>query len=145
MADVAPGPLVLDTHVWIWTVEGVPDAMSPAAVAEIEAASAAGALLVSAISAWEVAMLEARGRIALTRPLEEWVHAALRAPGVRLLPLEPEIAVESTRLPGTPHGDPADRILMASARVVGGRLATCDGGILRYAAEGHLLVLDARP
>jgi PIN domain nuclease of toxin-antitoxin system len=145
MPEPEMGLLVLDTHVWIWTVEGVVGALSDAAVAEIEAASAAGALRVSAISVWEVAMLEARGRIALARPLEEWVRAALRAPGVRLLPLEPEIAVESTRLPGTPHGDPADRILMAGARVVGGRLATCDGGILRYATEGHLRVLDARP
>ena len=73
------------------------------------------------------------------------MRAALRAPGVTLLPLSPEIAVESTRLPGSPHGDPADRILVASARVAGARLATRDEGILRYAADGHVRVLDARP
>jgi PIN domain nuclease of toxin-antitoxin system len=49
------------------------------------------------------------------------------------------------RLPGTPHGDPADRILMASARVLGGRLATCDAGILEYSARGQLAVLNGRP
>ena len=145
MPDAAATPLVLDSHVWLWTMEGVQGVLSRDAVAAIEAASHAGSLLVSAISVWEVAMLEACGRIALARPLDEWVRAALRAPGVRALPLEPETAIESTRLPGPPHGDPAERILMASARVVGGRLATCDAGILSYASEGHLRVLDARP
>lgn len=145
MAETLPGPLVLDTHVWIWTVEGIRASLSATAIDDIQHASRAGMLLVSAISVWEVAMLEARGRIALTRPVQEWVRVALRAPGVRLLPLEPDIAVESTRLPGQAHGDSADRILMASARVTGGRLATCDGGILRYASDGNLRVLDARP
>jgi PIN domain nuclease of toxin-antitoxin system len=70
--------------------------------------------------------------------------AAPRAPGVRLLELTPDIAIESTRLPGTPHGDPADRIMMASARLTGGRLATCDRGIIDYSTQGHLAVLDAR-
>lgn len=145
MPEPVAGPIVLDTHLWVWAVEGRRDRFASDAAGEIERASRSGAILVSAISVWEVAMLEARGRLALTRPLDEWIQAALRAPGVRLLPLEPAIALDSTRLPGTPHGDPADRILMASARVTGGRLATCDGGILRYAADGHLRALDARP
>lgn len=141
----AGGPVVLDTHVWIWAVEGDRAQLGAGAIDELEAASLRGGVLVSAISVWEVAMLEAKGRLTLSRPLEEWVRAALRAPGVTLLPLSPEIAVESTRLPGSPHGDPADRILVASARVAGARLATRDEGILRYAADGHVRVLDARP
>jgi predicted nucleic acid-binding protein len=92
-----------------------------------------------------VAMLEAKGRISLSRPVNDWVHAALHAPVVRLLPLSPEIATESTRLPGGPPGDPADRILMASARHLGGELATCDREILDYSAGGQLKVLNCIP
>lgn len=140
------GPLVvLDTHVWIWMVEGDRAALSAPAIETIERAAKAGAVRVSAISVWEVAMLEARGRISLSRPVEDWVDAAVHVPGIRLLPLGPEIAIESTRLPGTPHGDPADRILMASARHLGGQLATCDREILEYSAGGQLKVLNCLP
>jgi PIN domain nuclease of toxin-antitoxin system len=113
------GPLtVLDTHVWIWVVEGDRAALAPSAIEAISRAAKEGAVRVSAISVWEVAMLEAKGKISLSRPVDDWVQAALRAPGVSLLPLSPDIAIESTRLPGAPGGDPADRILMASARIL---------------------------
>ncbi len=137
--------LVLDTHVWIWMVEGVRTALSDAAIEAIERAARGGAVRVSAISVWEVAMLEARGRISLSRSVDQWVQSALQAPGIELLPLSPAIAVEGTRLPGEPHGDPADRLLMASARLLGGRLATCDRTVLGYAETGHLGVLDCSP
>lgn len=141
-----PGALtILDTHVWIWVVEGDRSALSAPAIEAIERAAQAGAVQVSAISVWEVAMLEAKGRISLSRTVDDWIRAALHAPGVRLLPLGPEIAIESTRLPGSPQADPADRILMASARHLGARLATCDRGILDYAATGQLNVLNCRP
>lgn len=145
MADGAPAPIVLDTHVWIWMVEGDRTMLSAAAVREIESTAADGRVRICPISVWEVAMLESKGRLRLSRPIEEWVRAALRAPGVRLEPLSPRIAMESSRLPGSPHGDPADRMLMATARVLGGRLATCDGRIIAYSATGHLAVLDSRP
>jgi PIN domain nuclease of toxin-antitoxin system len=90
-------------------------------------------------------MLEVRGRMSLARSADEWVRAALRAPGTSLLPLAPEISVESTRLPDDPPGDPADRMLIASARIAGARLVTCDVAIVRYAGQGHAEVLDARP
>jgi PIN domain nuclease of toxin-antitoxin system len=145
MADGSTGPIILDTHLWIWAVEGLRDEISTAAIREIEDGSRRGEIRVSAISVWEVAMLEAQGRIGLSRPVEEWVGAALRAPGVRLLELSPRIAIDSTRLPGRPPADPADRMLIASARVMGGRLATRDRGILEYAAAGHLAVVNAAP
>jgi PIN domain nuclease of toxin-antitoxin system len=137
--------LVLDTHVWIWVMEGLENELSSDAIKEIAAASQRGLVRVSAISVWEVAMLEAKGRIRLSRPVDEWVRSAVRAPGARLLDLAPEIAIESARLPGVAPGDPADRMLMASARVEGGRLATRDRAILEYATTGHLRVLDATP
>jgi PIN domain nuclease of toxin-antitoxin system len=139
------GGLILDTHIWLWVVEGARARLSESAIREIEDASRRGEVLISAISVWEVAMLEAKGRISLARPLREWIRAALRAPGARLLELTPEIATESARLPGGPHGDPADRILAASARVLGGRLATCNTRLIDYSAQGHLAVLDCRP
>lgn len=143
MAERPSGPLVLDTHVWLWAVEGRREEFSARAIEEIDAASRRGEILVPAICVWEVAMLEAKGRLSLSRPVDDWVRAALRAPGTRLLELSPEIAIESTRLPGAPHGDPADRMIIASARVVGGRLATRDRAIVAYARDGHVAVLDA--
>lgn len=145
MAEPGRGGLILDTHVWVWTVGGSRGRLSEAAIEEVEEAGRRGDVLVSAISVWEVAMLEAKGRLSLARTVDDWVAAALAVPGVRLLPLLPEIAIESARLPGGAHGDPADRMLVAGARVTGARLATCDRGILDYAESGHVAVLDARP
>lgn len=145
MPDDPGGALVLDTHVWLWVIKGDRTRLAASAISAVEAARRRGQILISAISVWEIAMLEAKGRISLIRLLEDWVRAALRAPGSRLLELTPEIAIESTRLPGAPHGDPADRILIARARRVSGRLATCDSNILSYAQAGHLAVLDACP
>ena len=74
---------------------------------------------VSAISCWEVAKLVERGRLELPRPLEEWLDLALGYPGIRLADLSPEVAAASTRLPGKFHRDPADQIIVATARVNG--------------------------
>jgi len=144
MPNQALGLTILDTHVWIWMVEGDQKMLSRSGVQEIREAANAGLVRVSSISIWEVAMLEAKGRLSLSRPIDEWVRGALGAPGVRLEPISPEIAIESARLPGSRHGDPADRILMATARVLGGRLATCDSEIIDYSRLGHLNVLDSR-
>lgn len=140
------GPLLLlDTHVWVWVLEGVEGELAPACVKAVERAADGGGLRVSAISVWEVATLEAGGRLRFTVDIEEWVRRALGAPGLRLVGLEPEIAVESTRLPGRLHGDPADRILVATARRIGATLATRDRRLLDYGGAGHLSILDARP
>jgi PIN domain nuclease of toxin-antitoxin system len=89
-------------------------------------------------------MLESKGRVRLSRSIEEWVRAALSARGTQLLTLTPEISLQSGRLPGKPPGDPADRILMATARIEGARLVTRDRAILKYGRSGHLSVLNAR-
>lgn len=141
---ISAGPYVMDTHVWIWVMEGLQSELSSATVNAIEEAGGRGELALSAISVWELGMLEARGRITLSRSIDEWVHAALTAPGLRLVDLSPEIAVESTRLPGSPHGDPADRMIIATTRVLGGTLITCDDQILGYGASGHLSVRDGK-
>ena len=87
---------------------------------------------VSAISCWEIAKLVEYGRLELPCPLEEWFEQALSYPGVQLLALTPEIAIESTRLPGEFHRDPADQIIVATAKLYGCPLVTSDERILSY-------------
>ena len=111
----------------------------------MEAAVQRGDLVISAISVWEVAQLESRHRLELSMEIRTWVGRALAFPGVRLKGLSPSIAIESTRLPGTLHRDPADRILIATARLLGAALVTCDERIVRYGRAGHLDVVDATP
>lgn len=138
-------PLLLDTHAWLWTLDGTPGALTEAATRLIERASAAGRLFVSDISFWEVAMLVAKGRLELASDPSRWLQSAARAPGIQILPLTRDVLVESTRLAGTPHGDPADRMLMAQAQLAGLTLLTCDRGIIAYAArQSGVPVCDAR-
>jgi PIN domain nuclease of toxin-antitoxin system len=87
---------------------------------------------------WEIGMLESKGRLLLNLPCEAWVREALKTPGLTLAPLTPEIAVDSTRLPGAFHGDPADRIIVATARRLGARLLTRDRKLLEYGRKRHV-------
>ncbi len=135
-------PVVLDTHAWIWLVGG-DRTLGADALEAIEAAGLRGAVLVPAISVWEVGTLEAKGRITLGKPCRQWVAQALSAPGICLAPLAPEIALESSRLPGAFHGDPADRMVVATARMEDALLVTRDRRIVDYARQGHVRVIEA--
>lgn len=134
--------LVLDTHVWVWLLNGDAQRLSEEGLAAIERASQSGQLGVSAISVWEVGMLEAKGRIRFSQICIDWVRQALAAPGLRLLPLTPEIAIESSRLPGQIQGDPADRILAATTRILNATLVTQDQQLLNYGAQAYLSVIQ---
>lgn len=139
-------PLLLDTHVWVWALERTAGRMRDDVFDEIDRAALGSGVLVSAVSAWELALLVRKGRLALGRDLRAWIAASREAPGVRIIPLELEAALESVALPGLDdHADPADRFLLATARTLGARLVTCDERLLRYGATGHALMLDARP
>lgn len=83
-------------------------------------------------------MLDARRRISLSKPIEEWRTQILAAPGLEELPVSGAVGIEAVRLPQRLHDDPADRILVATARLLGLRLATRDRRLLDYAASGHL-------
>jgi len=134
-------PYLLDTHVWLWLMNG--DALLKKKTLDlIQKASLRGLLRVSAISVWEVAMLESRGRITLSMTCMDWVTQSLNAPGISLLPLTPEISVDSTRLPGQFHGDPADQILVATARKYGAVLLTRDQGILQYGDQEYVKTME---
>lgn len=98
---------------------------------------------VSAISAWEIAMLVQKGRIELGGPARNWFKRTSDNPAWRTLPLDVETAIEAVNLPGSFHGDPADRFLVAAARVHDLTLVTADRSILNYAKSGHVSVLDA--
>jgi PIN domain nuclease of toxin-antitoxin system len=85
-------------------------------------------------------MLEAKGRIQLALPCEAWVTEALATPGLTLVPLTTEIAIDSTRLPGALHGDPADRIIVATERRLRARLLTRDRHLIEYCRKQHMRV-----
>lgn len=134
--------VLLDTHAWIWLLNGS-ERLGPKARKAIHRSLAAEAVLVSAISPWEVAMLVSKGRIVLDRDVGEWVETALSLPGIRLEPISPAVAIASTRLPGAIHSDPADRMIAATARHLGSTLITADQLLLAYSKDGHLKTLDA--
>ena len=134
--------LLLDTHVWIWFMLANTElAVSGRQV--INRAAASGQLRIAAISVWEAALLASRGRVALGRPLAQWITEAVSAPGLSIEPLLPQIAVEACSLPEVFHRDPADRLIVATARVANATLMTRDRRILDYAARGHLTAIAA--
>jgi len=121
---------LLDTHILLWWFE----AGNHLTRKERRALSQAGPdtpLLVSDISLWEIATLTELGRIRLTLPLRSWLEEATALPLVRRCGISPAVAAEVAALPPTFHGDPADRIIVATARLLGATLITHDERILR--------------
>ncbi|QTA93360.1 type II toxin-antitoxin system VapC family toxin [Desulfonema magnum] len=135
--------ILLDTHVWIWLMNGDKTLGSSVCLEAINNAAANGNIRISAISIWEIGMLEAKGRISFSGDVLTWVEQALTAPGVRLAPITPKIAIESSRLPGDFHGDPADRIIVAATRELGATLITRDRKIIEYGQAGYVRTLRA--
>jgi PIN domain nuclease of toxin-antitoxin system len=121
---------LLDTHAWIWWIEGdrqlqrrVRDTLDDLPPDERP--------YISAISLWEVAMLVERGRVAFSVSLSVWLSAAAHPRSVRIVPISPDIAAHVALLPTSFHRDPADRLIVASCRVLGLPLLTRDARILR--------------
>ncbi len=134
--------LLLDTHTFIWMVEDHPRLGNETTKA-LNRAARQNCIAVSAITPWEVALLVSKKRIDLNQDPLAWVSAALSFPGMHLVPLEPEIAVASTRLPFEMHPDPADRILVATARHLGATLVTADEALLKLGKGGCFRTIDA--
>ena len=111
--------------------------------ARIDDARRTGRVGISAITPWEVALLVARGRLRLAMDVGVWIDRVLGSPGIDLCPIEPVIALDSVRLPGEFHADPADRFLIATARHWTAALVTADAAILEYSAAGHVPTMDA--
>ena len=127
--------IVLDTHIWIWWVHDAPE-LPDTHKAYLQMHEAQG-LGVSSISCWEVAKLVEYQRLTLPVPIEEWIATALSYPGVRLLDLTPAIAIASTQLPQPFHLDPADQIIVATARVYQSPVVSLDGKIRAYPHVQH--------
>jgi PIN domain nuclease of toxin-antitoxin system len=121
--------IVLDTHAWLWWLTA-PERLSDAAREAIDQAPSIG---VSTLSAWEVAMLLARGRISLNRDVSVWVRQAFAQPRVEALAPSAEIAVAAGLLDSRAFpGDPIDRLIYATARAANARLVTRDEAIRAY-------------
>jgi PIN domain nuclease of toxin-antitoxin system len=135
--------LLLDTHCWLWAQLGQINRLSRRAASSIHNAASAGNLRISVISVWELGMLEERGRLALPMNIRTWVSEALDKPGLSVMPLTPEIAIESSNLPGNLQGDRADRIIVATARASNATLLTKDQRLIEYSNQRHIRVLEA--
>jgi PIN domain nuclease of toxin-antitoxin system len=122
--------IVIDTHIWIWWVQG--DSRLLPEYTDWIAEHESTGIAVSAISCWEVAKLVEYGRLTLSLPVKEWLTVALGYPGVFLQPLTPDIVVDATSLPPGFHRDPADQIIVATARTLDCPLVTQDHLILAY-------------
>ena len=122
--------ILLDTHIWVWWVSR-PDRLQPR-LRELLELGADRVFGVSIISCWEVAKLVQYGRLKLDRAVGLWIEGALAEPGVSLLHLNPQIVVESTQLPRPFHSDPADQLLVATARVLQCPIMTEDSRIAAY-------------
>lgn len=124
--------IVLDTHALVWWASGDDQMLSLKAKQAIEAELDGGKILVSSISAWELSMLINRGRLALTMDVAQWLSNLASIEAVQFVPVDNEIAVKSTELPGEFHKDPADRFIVATARKFAAPLVTADEKIRAY-------------
>ena len=130
--------LLLDTHVWIWSQE-TPEELGPGARAAL--LDGENSLFVSTASTLEMARLVALGRLSLTMDLRAWVERSIEILEAATIAISHEIAIEAYRLPEPFHRDPADRLLVATARILAARIVTVDDLILNYP---HALSIDAR-
>ncbi len=121
---------LLDTHAWLWFLDS-PEMIPPRTLALLKDMRNAP-LAVSAITPWEVSKKHSLGKLSLSQPLAEWMRTATSEVGINVLPLSPEIAVEANQLPGTFHNDPADQIIVATARVHRLQLVTKDRLLRNY-------------
>ena len=120
--------ILLDTHILIWWL----NEDKRLSKKHFEAINKAESLFVSVISLWEIAKLVEHGRIELSLDVQEWLNAIVSSPELQVVELLAEIIVESTRLPGTFHKDPADQLIVATSRVLNCPLLTEDDKILKY-------------
>jgi PIN domain nuclease of toxin-antitoxin system len=133
-------PILLDTCATLWLVADAP--MAESAMKAIGAAARLGVpLQISPITAWEIGLMARKGRFRSSLSPQRWFERLRSLPGVQLCELSPEVLLGSSFLPGELHGDPANRIIAATAREYGFTLLTRDQALLDYANEGHLAAI----
>lgn len=127
--------LLLDTHVWIWTLEGDTRRIGRRARAVLARAEGDDQIRVSPLTLLEVTALHTLGRLRLSRPLHDWIRDALGGAGIRVADLSPAAAIDAGTIPRDALGDPIDRLLVATARDLEATLLTADRRILDYATR----------
>jgi PIN domain nuclease of toxin-antitoxin system len=133
-------PLLLDTCAVIWMTEKAP--LAAAAIEVLQASNENAAnTYISPITAWEIGMLAARGRLQMLIKPERWFTNLFEVPGVLLAPMPPDLLIASSYLPGDPPRDPIDRIIVTTARDLGATLITRDRALLDYGGQGHVRVV----
>jgi len=133
-------PLLLDTCAALWFAAGAPMA-EKAMAAMADAAKADIALQVSPVTAWEIGLMARKGRFRSSLSPQRWFDRLRTLPGVAVCALAPEVLLASSFLPGELHADPADRMMVATAREYDFVLVTRDSALLDYAAQGHLTAI----
>lgn len=123
--------IVLDTHVLVWWVSGAKE-LSRKAGKRIEKEAKTGEILVSSISVWEITMLVQKGRLKLTMDVARWIAEIEKLPFIEFVPVDNTIAAKSVTLPEPFHSDPADRMVIATAREYAATLVTSDKRIRSY-------------
>jgi PIN domain nuclease of toxin-antitoxin system len=137
--------LVLDTHVWIWSVHGDTRRIGRRARQLLARAESQEAIRVSVVTLFELTALHALGRLHLTLPPEQWLQESLAAAGLRIAELSPAMAIDAGRISRTVLADPLDRLLVATARQLDATLVTGDARILDYAStHREVRTYDAR-
>ena len=132
--------VLLDTCAILWLMNG--DPMRAEAIEAIESRARANGVFVCPISAWEIATLVRKGRTTLSMAPDSWFDAVLALPGLRLAPMLPRTLIASVFLPGEPPTDPADRIIVATARAENLVLVTRDRKLIAYGDQGHVRILS---
>lgn len=117
--------ILLDTHIWIWWLIGSPDLQKRESEA-LDSLAEQGLPFISAISIWEAQMLVSRKRLALSESFDEWIHRMTAEDTVRVLPLDADVVSALNELPSSFHADPADRLIVATARAHALPLVTHD-------------------
>lgn len=123
--------IVLDTHALVWWASGSAE-LSAKAKSAIDRERREGQIVVSAISAWEIAMLVEREKLVLSMDVEIWLDTVADIDAVCFFPVDVDISIKSVQLPGAFHKDPADRMIVATARKLAAPLVTRDEKIRAY-------------
>mgnify|MGYP003563353996 FL=1 len=134
-------PVLLDTHVLIWSLSDSEN-ISGRVKKIIDDAKNENRLLISSISLWEIAMLKSKKRINIYKPIKEFLKAIVEIDGIKVIDISSYIAADSTLLLDNFHGDPADRIIAATAINNGAILLTRDSQILSWAELGNIKAIE---
>ena len=131
--------ILLDTHILVWLMNDDPT-LTEKEKNLIRNTTKNNLLIISAISIWEISLLVSKGKIVINQEIYQWTNSLLSLPYMRLIPIDANIAIQSCNLPGLIHTDPADRMIIATSRILDIPILTRDKEILKYATQNFIKV-----